>query len=222
MVTKIPFPVSLDNIRYVQLVNQGQTRKLFQTPEAKIGKMTISINRANGTSINGSAGTQLDVVGILRAVYTPGSPVTQTLTIKTDTYFNSLDWQLGDTIQIRNYAMRGSDDPTNNGYYERIRFNSWMNREEGHIITSVDVSPNTTQLYNIINITAPGDWSVLTGDFELYTWFDDLVSKTEIDYDSGTDTGKVLNENLQTSVFLTCDVLAKNALSLLKDISSKT
>ena len=221
MVTKIPFPVSLDNIRYVQLVNQGQTQKIFQTPEAKIGKMTISINRANGTNINGTAGAQLDVVGILRAVYTPGSPITQTLAIITTNYFSGLDWQLGDTIQIRNYAMRGSDDPTNSGFYERIRFNGWMNREEGHIIYSVGSTTGSTQLYNIINITAPGDWSTSTGNYELYTWFDDLVTKTEIDFDSGTDAGKALNENLQTVTFLTCEVLEKNSLALLRDIKGK-
>jgi hypothetical protein len=111
--------------------------------------------------------------------------------------------------------------PANPGFYERVKFNSWMNQEQGHIIQNVTRTSAGPELYNIIQITAPGDWSTTTGNFELYTWFDDLVTKTEIDIDSGTDSGKILNENLQTTVFLTCEVLAKNPLMLLKDVAGK-
>jgi hypothetical protein len=132
-----------------------------------------------------------------------------------------LDWQAGDIIQIRNYTMRGSI-PANPGFYERVKFNSWINQEQGHIITNITRTSSGPALYNIIQITAPGDWSTTTGYFSLYNWFDDLVTKTEIDIDSGTDSGKILNENLQTTVFLTCEVLAKNPLMLLKDVARKT
>ena len=221
MVTKIPLPTSLDNIRYVQMVNQGQTKKYFHTPESRIGRMTINIARADGSLVNQGPGAQRDTVDILRAVYVPGSPTTQTLNIITSAYFNGLDWQTGDIIQIRNYTMRGTN-PSNPGFYERVKFNGWMNQEQGHIITSVTRTASGPELYNIIQITAPGDWSTVTGYFELAQWFDDLVTKTEIDIDSGTDSGKILNENLQTTVFLTCEVLAKNPLMLLKDIARKT
>lgn len=221
MVTKIPLPTSLDNIRYVQMVNQGQTKKWFYTPESRIGRMTINIARADGTLINQTAGAQHDTVDILRAVYIPGSPTTQTLNIITSAYFSGLDWQAGDIIQIRNYTMRGSI-PANPGFFERVKFNSWINQEQGHIITNITRTGSGPELYNIIQITAPGDWSTATGYFSLYTWFNDLVTKTEIDIDSGTDSGKILNENLQTTVFLTCEVLAKNPLMLLKDVARKT
>lgn len=214
MVTKIPLPVSLDNIRYVQMVNQGQSKKWFYTPESRIGRMTINMARADGTLVNQITGAQHDTVNILRAVYVPGSPTNQKLKLIISGYFSNLDWQAGDVIQIRNYIMRGSI-PTNPGFYERIKFNSWINQESGHLIQSVDRTASGPDLYNIIEITAPGDWSTTTGYFELYTWFDDLVTKTEIDIDSGTDSGKILNENLQTTVFLTCEVLTKNPLMLL-------
>lgn len=222
MVTKIPLPTSLDNIRYVQMVNQGQTKKYFHTPESRIGRMTINIARADGSLVNQGPGAQRDTVNILRAVYIPGAPYntppTQTLNIITSAYFNGLDWQAGDIIQIRNYTMRGTNT-SNPGFYERVKFNSWLNQEQGHIITSITRTTSGPELYNIIQITAPGDWSTVTGYFELAQWFDDLITKTEIDIDSGTDSGKILNENLQTTVFLTCEVLAKNPLILLKNIA---
>lgn len=221
MVTKIPLPITLDNIRYVQMINQGQTKKVFYTPESKIGKMTINIARADGSNVNQVPGKQLDTVGIYRAVYVTGSPTTQTLNIITTSYFSNLDWQAGDIIQIRNYTMRGTAT-TNPGFYERVKFNSWINQEQGHIIRNVTQSGTGTELYDIIQITAPGDWSTTTGNFELYQWFDDLVTKTEIDINSGTDSGKILNENLQTTIFLTCEVLSKNPLKLLKDVTGKT
>ena len=225
MVTKIPLPTSLDNIRYVQMVNQGQTKKYFHTPESRIGRMTINIARADGTLVNQAPGAPRATVDILRAVYVPlapyNTPPTQTMNIITSAYFNGLDWQAGDIIQIRNYTMRGTN-PSNPGFYERVKFNSWMNQEQGHLITSITRTASGPELYNIIQITAPGDWSTVTGYYELAQWFDDLVTKTEIDIDSGTDSGKILNENLQTTVFLTCEVLAKNPLMLLKDVARKT
>jgi hypothetical protein len=218
MVNKIPFPTSLDNIRYVQLVNQSLAKKIFQTPESKLGRLTFQITRADGQPMLAYSGSQRDTVSILRIYYDPAS-TDQTLTIYTTGYFSGLDWQAGDIIQIRTYTMRGTN-PVNMGFYERVKFNNWINQDAGHIIQDIAKDPDDDQaLYNIIKIKAPGDWLPSTGNFELYSWFDDLLTKTEIDINSGTDTGKILNENLQTTVFITAEVITKNSMALLRTIA---
>ena len=218
MVNKIPLPLSLDNLKYIQMVNHSNASKIFNTPEAKIGRMAVSVARADGTLLNYGSGIQTDVLNITRAYYTVETPILKTLNIITTGYFNNLDWQTGDIIQIRNYIMRGTD-VSNPGYFERVKFNTWINRDEGHIIQDIARTTEGPELYNILKIYVPGNWSSTSGDFELTDWFSDLITKTEIDINSGTDTGKILNENLQTTLYLTCEVLTKNSAKLLRDIA---
>ena len=122
----------------------------------------------------------------------------QKINVNCADFFSDDDFKVGDIIKIRDYDFRESSL----NYYETAEFNSFINREEGHIIQEIDKS-GSTEMYDIIKILPDGKNSKTTGNFELETWFDDLVTKTNIDIDlADDDSGKLINVNLQTSIFL--------------------
>lgn len=181
-----------DDIRYLEFINiNEQYKKINKT----IPYMDIKIQRSDGITINND-GYQNDILSIEQIVYDTGNTI---LDVKTSTYFHEYDYKVGDIIKIRNYSFRESSL----NYYETALFNDYINRSEGHIIQSISQSNSSLLMYDIIHILPVGENSKTTGNYELATWFDDLVTKTNIESNvTNDDSGKILNLSLQTTVFL--------------------
>jgi len=144
----------------------------------------------------------------------------KTITFNTDT--NLIDihfhnylipnvWQSGDTIIIRNYQFR----ETELDYEECYTWNNFINRQEGHIIKSLDINPvNNNQMMkcNQISISPPFTINQETGELDTPVWFSNLLLKTNIDTLPNVNQefkGNILNLNLQTVIQLQMQTLEK-------------
>lgn len=180
------------NTRYLEYKNTNGQKKKYGG--GRIPYMDIRIQRSDGIEINGD-GTQNDILNIRQLVYDDS---VKKINVNCTDFFLDDDFKVGDIIKIRDYDFRESSL----NYYETAEFNSFINREEGHIIQEIAKS-GATEMYDIIKILPDGKNSKTTGNYELETWFDDLVTKTNIDSDlADDDSGKLINTNLQTTIFL--------------------
>ncbi len=217
MTPKLPLPQVLSNIRYLEHVNTAKMGKDFLTPEARLSRLDITITRHDGVSPLVDA-PSFDICAISRIYYTPGD---RFLYLVTTGYFNGADFQTGDIFRVKGYQFR----ETNLGYIECNYFNQFINREAGHIIQGIDALVGYTgPMYNIIKFTCPGSFSPTLGDFAAPNWFADLVTKTNIDDPAQADPpgGKLINLNLQTSIFVTANCFIKSPLKLLRNIKPAT
>ena len=120
-------------------------------------------------------------------------------------------WQIGDTISIRNYQFR----ETELDYEECYIWNNFINRQEGHIIKSLDINPvNNNQMMkcNQISISPPFTINQETGELDTPVWFSNLLLKTNIDTLPKVNQeckGNILNLNLQTVIQLQIQTLEK-------------
>jgi len=120
-------------------------------------------------------------------------------------------WQIGDTISIRNYQFR----ETELDYEECYTWNNFINRQEGHIIKSLDINPvNNNQMMkcNQISISTPFTINQETGELDTPEWFSNLLLKTNIDTLPKVNQeckGNILNLNLQTVIQLQIQTLEK-------------
>jgi hypothetical protein len=194
MTPKIPMPDGFNNCRYLEYDNiNKQKKKINRT----LPYMDIKIQSSDGSLINFD-NFQNDILSIQQIYYNTSS---ERLEIKTTNYFNSQDFQEGDKITIANYLFR--DD----GYYESALFNNFINRNEGHIIQSISKSNVSLDMYDTINILPDAIYSQSTGNFELKDWFNNLITITDIDSNITNDnTGKLINNNLQTTVFFKAEI----------------
>jgi len=214
---KLPLPQALSNIKYLEHVNTAKMGKDFLTPEARLSRLDITITRQDGMSPLVDA-PSFDICAISSIYYTPGD---RFLYLKTVGYFNGADFQAGDIFRVKGYQFR----ETNLGYIECNYFNQFINREAGHIIQGIDAQVGYTgPMYNIIKFTCPGSFSPTLGDFAAPNWFADLVVKTNIEDSSQADPagGKLINLNLQTSVFIQASCFIKSPLKLLRNIKPAT
>lgn len=180
--------VSNSNYRFLEFININNQYKNINN----LTYMDIELLRGDGTLINFDNYFN-DVLSIEQIVYDSSSKM---LKMKTTNYFYN-NFTEGDIIKIKNYLFR----QTNLSYNEIALFNSYINRDEGHIIQSVEKSNESNEFYDIINILPVGDTS--TGSFNLIDWFNLLVIKTDIDSDLENDnSGKLINYNLQTTIFM--------------------
>lgn len=196
MTPKIPVSSSsTEDYRYLEFGNiNGQNKKVNRN----LPYMDIQIQSATGYTINGD-NYQNDVLSVEQIYYNSSNTI---LEVKTSDYFTSTDFQVGDTVKFDGYLFR--DD----GYYESALFNNYINRNEGHIIQSISQSNSSLDMYDIINILPAGEFSRSTGNFELLDWFDNLITLTDIDSNiANDDTGKLINNNLQTSIFFKVGVI---------------
>jgi hypothetical protein len=189
MTPKIPIPINFSECKYLEYVNINEQRKKINR---SIQYMDIQIQTGDGVLIN-LDGYQNDILSIQQIYYNTSS---KKLEIKTSEYFTSNDFVQGDKITIASYLFR--DD----GYYESALFNNYINRSEGHIIQEISQSNSSLLMYDTIHILPDGENSKITGNFELKEWFTNLITITDIDSNIANDnTGKLINNNLQTSVF---------------------
>lgn len=198
MTPKIPIENGISEYRYLEYSNINNQKKAINRT---IPYMDIQIQSCDGTVIN-SDNYQNDILSIEQIYYNTSNTI---LEIKTSDYFTSDDFQVGDTIKVAEYLFR--DD----GYYESALFNNYINRNEGHIIQSLSKSNVATEMYDVIHILPDGINSKTSGNYELKPWFDDLITITDIDSNISNDnTGKLINLNLQTTIFFNVEVNQMN------------
>lgn len=194
MTPKIPIENGINEYRYLEYSNINNQKKSINRT---IPYMDIQIQSGDGTVIN-SDNYQNDILSIEQIYYNTSNTI---LEIKTSDYFTSDDFQVGDTIKVAEYLFR------DNGYYESALFNNYINRNEGHIIQSLSKSNVATEMYDVIHILPDGLNSKTSGNYELKPWFDDLITITDIDSNISNDnTGKLINLNLQTTIFFKVEV----------------
>ena len=97
-------------------------------------------------------------------------------------------------------------------------FNKWINRSNGHYISTISKSNITTTLYNQINIPIPAVLSTTTGNLEIDDWFDSFVMKTLSNIAIQDNGGKLINVNLQSHLIVNMKTIDKNDNLFLKDI----
>lgn len=134
---------------------------------------------------------------------------TEYIVIETLDYFHQQEFKIGHRILIKNYKY-----PYVNIYAPY--FEEYINREEGHYITNIDVSEVGKQLKNLISISKPTIFNKLTGELEDIAWYtlfkssDDGLS-TIPPSDVYSNTGKIININMQTTFFLTLTTKERDA-----------
>tara|TARA_B100000902_G_scaffold399372_1_gene469923 strand:+ start:52 stop:1488 length:1437 start_codon:yes stop_codon:yes gene_type:complete len=212
--------ISVTNYKFIDLRNINLQKKEYKTPQTKLKNLEIQISRPDGNKVQ----SRTDVLSIKKIYYVGNTLSTNTnLYIATNDYFTNIEYEVGDIIKIKNYTFR----ETGTGSLE---FNTFINREEGHIITDIDRTPPeiSKDLYNLISIKIPGIYS--SGNFIKETYFTSLISGTTIEvpsndisgFDSVTDdnstTGMIINTNLQSQLFIELEILKKNPNHLIKGI----
>ena len=192
MTPKEPMITGNNNCKYLEYSNINNHKKKINR---NITYLDVKIQKGDGTLINYDE-YQNDILNIEQIYYDTSNTLLQ---ITTGDFFSDKDFEEGDIIKIKNYNFRESSL----NYYETALFNDYINREQGHIIQSINQSNSSLDLYDRINILPAGENSRVTGNFELKSWFDDLITKTNIDSNLANDnSGKLINFNLQTSIFL--------------------
>jgi hypothetical protein len=202
MTSLIPLPAELSNITNLEFKNANNQNKIYYgSPKASLDRLDTHILTATGEQPHNFA----DVLVIDRAFSTYGDPTTPlsntSITLRTNTYFNSDEYKPGDLIKIQGYSFHNN---TNN---ECFIFNNYINRVVGHRI--IGISSNTAStLYNQIHIPTPQYYSTSTGVLTYESWYSDFLTKnnfTDLTNDSG---GKLINTNLQTRMLVSVAMIA--------------
>jgi hypothetical protein len=218
MTPKIPLPQNFDNVNYLEMVNINKQIKRFYTPKARLNKLNLSILRNDGEQLlNNNILSRRDILNIKKIFYDTSSEL---LHLYTDTYFSTNNFKTNDIIKIRNYNFR----ETNLGFSECFEFNRFINKNDGHIIVSTDKSTIDSDIiyHNIIKINIPRTINLETGKYEKITWFDNLITKTNIESDlEDDDSGMLINTSLQIQIFLNIKILNKHSSRLIKNIDMK-
>jgi len=122
---------------------------------------------------------------------------TEFLVIKTSNYFHSNEYVAGNHIHIKNYVYRDASTVYGNA------FNEFINREEGHIITST-AKESDKYLYNSIYISKPAVFNTSSGGIDNLAWYT-LLKLSGFTDDPDTiltnEPGKILNLNMQNTFF---------------------
>ena len=208
------------NYKFVDLRNINLQKKEYKTPQTKLKNLEIQISRPDGNNIQ----SRRDVLNIKKIYYVGDASSTNTnLRIATSTFFSNAEYEIGDIIKIKNYTFR----ETGTGSLE---FNTFINRDEGHVITEIGRAPpdSSKDLYNLISIIIPGTYS--SGDFTKDSYFTSLIDGTTIGIttedtsgyngisDDSSTTGMIINTNLQSQLFIELEILKKNPNHLIKGI----
>jgi hypothetical protein len=191
-----------------------EKKKFYNNPLASLNKMSISITDPRGNFIN----TQSDVLVIndLKFTNTLSNIVVNSLEIDvssafpysdqekfkmieitTTTYFSNRLFRIGDRMLIRNYASNVALGDNNNSI-----FNSFINREQGHIIINLELETNgNTDTNNRgflskLYISPPGTMDAENKTVLKDTYYDD-VTDTKVDL-TGAVKGTLINIDLQT------------------------
>lgn len=181
----------LDTIEYLSI---DKSYKQF----SKIKEFDLKLLRDDGTLINYDEFNN-DTLNIKFIWYNNS---TKLINIVTSKFFNNDEYKSGDIIEIKNYIY-GETDLT---FSEIAQFNTFINRDESHIIQSITrfTGAESSNYYNVLQINPPGSINTLSGEFEISSWFSDLITKTSVDNieRSMDNAGILLNYNLQTTIIL--------------------
>jgi len=188
-----------------------EKKKFYNNPLASLNRMTISITDPRGNFIN----TQSDVLTSTQVSFTSDlATVANTLEITastsypystqasfkmieitTSTYFSNRLFRIGDRILIRDYALDttvGGAGSANNA-----KFNTFMNREEGHTIINLELEANGTTntnnrgFINKLYISPPGTMNAQNRTVDAATYYDTIDS-------TNVQQGTLINIDLQT------------------------
>jgi len=184
-----------------------EKKKFYNNPLASLNSMSISITDPRGNFIN----TQSDVltsntIAFTGTLDTIGSTLElnasnafpfsthssyKMVKIETTTYFSNRLFRIGDRILVRNFTMNTSG--ANNS-----KFQTFINREEGHTIINLDLETNgladTNNRGFIKNlyISPPGTLDALNQTVDSTTYYDSSLDFTDATY------GTLINIDLQT------------------------
>ena len=210
--------ISGTNYKFIDLRNINQQKKEYKTPQTKLKNLEIQISRPDGNNIQ----SRTDVLNIKKIYYVGDASSTNTnLRIATSTFFSNTEYEVGDIIKIKNYTFRDTGTGS-------LEFNTFINRDEGHVITAIGRAPpdSSKDLYNLISIIIPGTYS--SGDFTKDSYFTSLIGGTNIDIttedqystlsDDNSTSGMIINTNLQSQLFIELEILKKNPNHLIKGI----
>jgi len=187
-----------------------EKKKFYNNPLASLNRMTITITDPRGNFIN----AQDDVLVIQNIAYTANVATVPNLDlvpsfafpystqglfkmikITTTTYFSNRLFRIGDRILIREFATDITLGAINNS-----RFNSFINREEGHTIINLDVETNTAAntsnkgFLNALYISPPGSMDTTTNQtVDMATYYDN----TTLNF-TGATYGTLINIDLQS------------------------
>ena len=135
---------------------QNERKVFFPNNLSALQRMSISINRPNGSLYNNS----MDDYMVLKVEYEAYNSLY--LKIVTNKYFDKNEFYVGDTVYIQNYQMPPWTSTSSPEYTEYIAnreaydlINSFMNRLEGHEIIQLG-DPNENGFYRNFYIYAPG------------------------------------------------------------------
>ena len=189
-----------------------EKKKFYNNPLASLNKMSISITDPRGNFIN----TQSDVLVIndLKFTDTLSNIVVNSLEIDvssafpysnqkdfkmieitTTTKFSNRLFRIGDRMLIRNYASNVALGDTNNSI-----FNSFINREQGHIIINLELEKNGIDenkgFLSKLYISPPGTMKSDNSGVQSGTYYDDVIDP-KVDL-TGAVKGTLINIDLQT------------------------
>lgn len=220
---KIPVPNSLNDFNYLEFVNSNKQRKDFYTPKARLNKLDLKVCRYDGLQlIDSDILTSRDILNIA-VIYYNNIIDDGTLIIETTTFFNPKYYKTYDLLKFKEYQFKES----NLGFSECYKFNDFINRAEGHVIistgkTSQYENDNNVIYHNKIIISAPIIFNTLNGKKENLDWFNNLITKTNIDNNLELDNkGKFINSSLQIQILLKLRIFNKHSSRLIKNIDIK-
>jgi len=184
-----------------------EKKKFYNNPLASLNSMSISITDPRGNFIN----TQSDVltsntIAFTGKLNTIGATLElnpsnaypfsthssyKMIKIETTTYFSNRLFRVGDRILVRNFTMNTSG--ANNS-----KFQTFINREEGHTIINLDLETNGLDATNNrgfiknLYISPPGTLDALNQTVDSTTYYDSSLDFTDATY------GTLINIDLQT------------------------
>jgi len=192
-----------------------EKKKYYNNPLANLSRMTIGITDPRGNTVN----TQKDVLDILQIQYTgniaaiTGTELVPTyawpfstqgsysmLKITTSTYFSNRLFRIGDRVIIKNFTFDIGHTGSNDN-----RFETFINRDEGHIIINLDVetngATNTNNRGYINNFYIPpaGLMNSTNQTVDPATYYDNTGSIT-VDFSNVKNWGRVIDVDLQTQL----------------------
>ena len=208
----IPLPINLSDISYLEFKNTSIQRKEYSpAPEGYISVLDLSITNPTGI-IASNLNDILNIYSIfLNTSNTIPLSISDTLIIQTTTFFNSIEFQQNDLVQIKNYQYH------NMSYDESNLFNNWINSSSGHYIIDIAKSNPTTTLYNQILIPIPATLSRSTGNIAVESWFSSFVMKSLSNVAIQDNGGRLINTNTQSHLVVNIKTLEKNDNIFFKD-----
>lgn len=184
-----------------------EKKKFYNNPLASLNRMTISITDPRGNFIN----TQSDVLTSNVVVFT-GNLATigntleldasnaypyssqsgfKMIRIQTTTYFSNRLFRIGDRILMRDFALDVSLGGNN------AKFNTFMNREEGHSIINLELEQNgdgqNKGFIRNLYISPPGTLDAENKTVASGTYYDESTLHL-----NGVVQGTLINIDLQT------------------------